>query len=80
MGWHIKFNHMGEVIFKEQMAKQDGTCVIVKDLFKDIHVRLLEYKKTYKTQYAKALSHLQSYAYISTKTRISVAYSIGDSP
>lgn len=46
---------MGDVISKEPMAKKDGTSVIVKDLFKDLPVRLNEFKKNYKTQYAKAL-------------------------
>ena len=63
-GWFVKFNHMGDVISKEQMAKkvsvflimyQDGTSVIIKDLFKDLPVRLMEFKKNYKTQYARAL-------------------------
>ncbi|CDW77338.1 mismatch repair endonuclease pms2-like [Stylonychia lemnae] len=58
-GWLLKFNHLGDVIQKEQVAKQDGTSVIVKDLFKDLPVRMLEFKKNYKTQYAKTLLQLQ---------------------
>lgn len=86
-GWHLKFNHMGDVISKEQMAKkvwfnelmcQDGTSVIVKDIFKDLPVRLNEYKKNYKTQYTRALLLLQAYAIIATNSRLSVSNNAGD--
>ena len=79
---------MGDIISKEQIAKQviyldflflkDGTSIIVKDLFKDLPVRLMEFKKNYKTQYARALQLIQAYAIIATETKLSVSYNLGE--
>jgi DNA mismatch repair ATPase MutL len=54
-GWHLKFDRAGTLISKEKVSKKDGTQVIVKDLFQDLPVRLIEFKKTYKQQYVKAI-------------------------
>ena len=48
------------------MSKKDGTQVIVKDLFRDLTVRYIEFKKNHKNQYAKAIGMIQSYAMIAT--------------
>ena len=52
--------------------------MIIKDLFKDLPVRLMEFKKTYKTQYARALQLLQAYAIIATESKITVSYNLGE--
>lgn len=52
--------------------------MIVKDLFKDLPVRLAEFKKSYKNQYARALQLLQAYAIIATESKLSVAYNLGE--
>ncbi len=59
-------------------CSQDGTSVIIKDLFKDLPVRLMEFKKNYKTQYARTLQLLQAYAIIATQTNITVSYNLGE--
>jgi len=50
----------------------------VKDLFKDLPVRLIEFKKGYKSQYSKAIGLLQSYAIIGIQTKLTVMSSQGD--
>jgi len=60
------------------LTSKDGTSVIVKDLFKDLPVRLTEFKKSYKNQYARALQLLQAYAIIATESKLSVAYNLGE--
>ena len=54
-GFQIKFDHLGTLIEKTQIARKNGTQVIVKDLFRDLPVRLIEFKKNCKTQYAKCI-------------------------
>ena len=41
-------------------------------------VRLVEFKKSYKAQYTKAVAMLQSYAMIATHTKITVLNNLGD--
>ena len=64
---------------KEKVSKNNGTQVGIKDLFKDLPVRLIEFKKPHKSQFAKAICLMQSYAIISTETRITVLNNQGDS-
>jgi DNA mismatch repair protein PMS2 len=71
-GWHLKFDKAGTLISKEKVSKKDGTQVIVKDLFHELPVRLIEFRKTYKQQYAKAIQLMQSYAIILTQTKFTV--------
>ena len=48
-GYQLKFDHLGNLTDKTQIARKNGTQVLVKDLFRDIPVRMGEYKKNYKT-------------------------------
>ena len=57
-GWCLKFDHLGNMIHKEKVSKKDGTQVIVKDLFRDLTVRYVEFKKNHKNQYAKTIAML----------------------
>lgn len=52
--------------------------MIVKDLFHDLPVRLIEFKKTYKQQFAKAIQLMQAYAVIMTDTRLNVLSNQGE--
>ena len=47
-GWSLRFDHLGTLISKEKVSKKDGTQVIVKDLFRDLTVRYIEFKKNHK--------------------------------
>lgn len=49
LGYQLKFDHLGTLVEKTQIARKTGTQVQVKDIFKDIPVRLGEFKKNYKT-------------------------------
>ena len=54
-GWVLKFDHSGTLVEKAPVARNNGTQVIVKDLFKNLPVRLVEFKKTYRVQFAKCI-------------------------
>ena len=77
-GWCLKFDHMGTLISQEKVSKKNGTQVIVKGLFHDLPVRYTDFKKTHKSQYAKAVALMQSYAMIATQTKITVSNNQGD--
>ena len=77
-GWVLNFDHLGTLISKEKISKKNGTQVVIKDLFRDLAVRLVEFKKSYKAQYAKAIAMLQSYAMIATHTKMSILNNLGD--
>lgn len=47
-GWSLKFDHMGNLLQKQKVSKKNGTQVIVRDLFRDLAVRLSEFRKTHK--------------------------------
>lgn len=53
--------------------------MIVRDLFKDLTVRYVEFKKNHKNQYAKTVAMMQSYAIIATQTKLTVFNSLGES-
>ena len=57
-GWPLKFDHLGNLTSKEKVSKKNGTSVVVKELFQDLTVRFIEFKKNHKNQYAKAIAML----------------------
>ena len=57
-GWSLKFDHLGNLTSKEKVSKKNGTSVVVKELFQDLTVRFIEFKKNHKNQYAKAIAML----------------------
>ena len=72
IGWSLKFDHMGNLVTKEKVSKKNGTKVIVRDLFRDLTVRFIEFKKNHKNQYTKAVAMLQDYGMIATQTKLLV--------
>ena len=47
-GWSLKFDHLGNLTSKEKVSKKNGTSVVVKELFQDLTVRFIEFKKNHK--------------------------------
>lgn len=47
-GWSLKYDHLGNLVSKEKVSKNNGTQVLVKGLFKDLKVRHIEFKKNHK--------------------------------
>ena len=66
------------MIDKTSIARKTGTQVIVKDIFRNLPVRLIEFKKNHKTQYARCIQLLQQYAIVSVNTRISILNNQGE--
>jgi len=71
-GHHLHFNNSGKLTSDEPTARLPGTTVRIANIFSTMPVRRKEMLRSLKRQYAKMLSHLQAYAVIQTKVRMSV--------
>lgn len=60
-----------KLITKETMARSEGTCVMLNQLFHSFPVRRREFEKNFKREFQKSISLMQSYAIISTNVKIS---------
>ncbi|CAI2382786.1 unnamed protein product [Moneuplotes crassus] len=72
LGYFLKFDEAGELISKKQIARNVGTTVSIKNLFRKLPVRYNEFKKTCKSQFTKALSGMQSYAIINSHIKFTL--------
>ncbi|UKK01200.2 DNA mismatch repair protein [Theileria orientalis] len=63
-GWHLKYDSFGNLVSKNPVATNVGTCVRVRGLFKDYTVRQKLLAKNSKSQISKAVSQIQQYALI----------------
>ncbi|UKJ88823.1 DNA mismatch repair protein [Theileria orientalis] len=63
-GWQLKYDSFGNLLSKNPVATNVGTCVRVKGLFKDYPVRQKLLVKNSKVQISKAISQIQQYALI----------------
>lgn len=71
-GTRLDFEVSGKLKSTQVVASQQGTTVVVEDIFRNLPVRRRELEKNIKREYGKALGLLQAYACISTQARISV--------
>lgn len=67
----IEYDSHGKVVKKIPVARDTGTTVTVTNLFHSLPVRLHEFKRNIKKEYAKCISVIQAYALVSVNTRIS---------
>ncbi|KAI8062112.1 hypothetical protein BC940DRAFT_309564 [Gongronella butleri] len=70
MGVQLEYDHQGRLISNTPIARSVGTTVSVTQLFDTMPVRLQELKRTYKREYAKALTLIHAYCIISTNVRL----------
>ena len=71
-GTKLEFDSMGNLLRQSVTSRNKGTTVQVSELFQSLPVRRKEFLRTFKRQFAKSVSLLQSYAMIQDKIRITV--------
>jgi len=69
-GSKLTYDHTGKILTKAAAPRAVGTTISVSGLFRRLPVRHREFQRTIKREYARLVSVLQSYALISTKTRL----------
>ncbi|KAG7199449.1 hypothetical protein KM043_014075 [Ampulex compressa] len=69
-GFQLEFDQNGTLQKKEACARDQGTTVHVKNIFKRLPVRAKEFQRTLKKEYARAIQVLYSYCLVSTNTKI----------
>ncbi|XP_017792685.1 PREDICTED: mismatch repair endonuclease PMS2 [Habropoda laboriosa] len=80
-GFKLEFDHNGVLQKKEPYAREIGTTVYVKDIFKYLPVRAKELQSNLKKEYARVIQVLYSYCLVSTNTKITCSNSLpGKSP
>ncbi|KAG5324149.1 PMS2 endonuclease, partial [Acromyrmex heyeri] len=80
-GFKLEFDRNGVLTKKEPCAREKGTTVHVKNIFKNLPVRAKEFQKNLKKEYARAIQVLYSYCLVSTNVKITCSNLIsGKSP
>ncbi|CAL7941429.1 unnamed protein product [Xylocopa violacea] len=74
-GFKLQFDHNGVLQKKEPCAREVGTTVHVKDIFKCLPVRAKEFQRNLKKEYTRAIQVLYSYCLVSTDTKITCSNS-----
>ncbi|XP_078033245.1 mismatch repair endonuclease PMS2 isoform X2 [Augochlora pura] len=69
-GFKLQFDHNGILKTKEPYAREMGTTVHVKNIFKCLPVRAKELQKNLKKEYTRAIQLLYSYCLVSTETKM----------
>ncbi|CAK9818552.1 Mismatch repair endonuclease PMS2 [Anthophora plagiata] len=75
-GFKLEFDHNGILQKKEPCAREVGTTVHVKNIFKYLPVRAKEFERNLKKEYARAIQVLYSYCLVSTNTKITCSNSV----
>ncbi|CAK9826568.1 Mismatch repair endonuclease PMS2 [Anthophora retusa] len=75
-GFKLEFDHNGILQKKEPCAREVGTTVHVKNIFKYLPVRAKEFERNLKKEYARAIQMLYSYCLVSTNTKIACSNSV----
>ncbi|XP_076668543.1 mismatch repair endonuclease PMS2 [Andrena cerasifolii] len=80
-GYKLEFDHNGVLKKKEACAREVGTTLHVKNIFKCLPVRAKEFERNLKKEYARTIQVLYSYCLVSTDTKITCSNSVsGKSP
>ncbi|XP_011176016.2 mismatch repair endonuclease PMS2 [Solenopsis invicta] len=69
-GFKLEFDRNGILTRKEPYAREKGTTVYVRNIFKNLPVRAKEFQKNLKKEYARAVQVLYSYCLVSTNIKI----------
>jgi DNA mismatch repair protein PMS2 len=69
-GSKLTYDHTGKIVTRAAAPRAVGTTISVNGLFRRLPVRHREFQRNIKREYARLVSVLQSYALISTKTRL----------
>lgn len=77
-GFKLQFDKHGILEKKEKIARERGTTVIVKNIFKDLPVRFKEFQKNIKKEFARAVQVLYGYCLVSSGVKITCTNSYGN--
>ncbi|GAB1866069.1 Mismatch repair endonuclease PMS2 [Camponotus japonicus] len=69
-GFKLEFDQNGVLTKKEPCAREKGTTVHIKNIFKNLPVRAKEFQKNLKKEYTRAIQVLYSYCLVSTNIKI----------
>lgn len=69
-GFKLEFDKNGTLSKKEPCAREKGTTVHIKNIFKNLPVRAKEFQKNLKKEYARTIQVLYSYCLVSTNIKI----------
>ncbi|XP_072753425.1 mismatch repair endonuclease PMS2 [Anoplolepis gracilipes] len=69
-GFKLEFDQNGVLRKKEPCAREKGTTVHVKNIFKNLPVRAKEFQKNLKKEYTRTIQVLYSYCLVSTNIKI----------
>ncbi|KAK2588344.1 hypothetical protein KPH14_004360 [Odynerus spinipes] len=75
-GFKLEFDKNGILQKKEACAREKGTTVNVKNIFKNLPVRAKEFHKNIKKEYARAIQILYGYCLVSVNTKITCTNTI----
>ncbi|XP_076235693.1 mismatch repair endonuclease PMS2 [Calliopsis andreniformis] len=75
-GFKLEFDHNGVLQKKEACAREVGTTVHVKNIFKCLPVREKEFQRNLKKEYTRTIQVLYSYCLVSTDTKITCSNSV----
>ncbi|XP_043258541.1 mismatch repair endonuclease PMS2 [Colletes gigas] len=79
-GFKLEFDHNGILKKKEACAREKGTTIHIKDIFKCLPVRAKEFYKNIKKEYTRAIQVLYCYCLVSTDTKITCSNSVSGKP
>lgn len=68
--YKLQFDRNGRLEKKEICARETGTTVCVKNIFKSLPVRIKEFEKNLKREFSKAIQILYGYCLVSTGVKI----------
>uniref|UniRef100_A0A6I8N010 PMS1 homolog 2, mismatch repair system component n=1 Tax=Ornithorhynchus anatinus TaxID=9258 RepID=A0A6I8N010_ORNAN len=77
VGTRLVFDHNGTITQKVPFPRQQGTTVIVQQLFYTLPVRHKEFQRNIKKEFAKMVQVLQAYCIISAGIRINCTNQVG---
>ncbi|XP_050582863.1 mismatch repair endonuclease PMS2 isoform X3 [Bombus affinis] len=77
-GFKLQFDHNGALQKKEPCAREIGTTVHIKNIFKCLSVRAKEFQRNLKKEYIRAIQILYSYCLVSTNTKITCSNCVSD--
>jgi DNA mismatch repair protein PMS2 len=73
-GFKLEYDSFGKLISQEPCAREQGTTIILKNLFKPLPVRHQEFLKNLKKEFHKMINVLYGYCLISSGVRYSNYY------
>ena len=76
--FELEFDKNGVLIKKKECARQQGTTVYIKNIFKNLPVRAKEFEKNIKKEFTKMIQVLYSYCLVSAGVKITCTNTLGN--